>query len=61
MTADDAVQALRDAIRADLIAELQTYRDTLHLAENEEDGSAGAMDGNYLDGLDDAIRTLEAA
>ncbi len=61
MTADDAMQALRDAIRTDLIAELQTYRDTLHTAESDDDVSPGAMDGNYLDGLDDAIRTLEAA
>lgn len=61
MTADDAMHALRTAIRADLIAELQTYRDTLHTAEGDDDLAAGAMDGNYLDGLDDAIRTLEAA
>ena len=61
MTADDAMQALRDAIRADLIAEIQTYRDTLHLAESEDDETDGAMDGCYLDGLDDAIGRLEAA
>lgn len=61
MTANDAMQALRTAIRAELIAEVQTYRDTLHTAESDDDQTDGAMDGNYLDGLDDAIKCLEAA
>ncbi len=61
MTADDAMQALRTAIRAELIAELQAYRDTLHPAESDDDEAEGAMDQNYLDGMDDAIITLSGA
>lgn len=61
MTADDAVQALRDAIRADLLDELRTERARYCLATDDNTDDVYAMDGNYLDGFDDAITTLERA
>ena len=61
MTADDAMQALRDAIRADLIATLQAELDQLHPATGDDDDDYLAMDQNYLDGFGDAILALEKA
>lgn len=49
---EQLMNELRVAIRAELIAELRTYRGTLD-PDEESDG--------YLDGLDDAANHLEQA
>ena len=60
MTADDAMQALRTAIRAELLAELQAELAELRLVP-QEDEEAEVYRGHYLDGFADAVLTLERA
>jgi len=60
MTADDAMNALRTAIRDELLTQLRDELEALRAAP-QDDEEAELYHGHYLDGFGDAILTLEKA
>lgn len=55
----DAIRAeVREEVKTELVAVLDAWKATLHVAEGDEDDDPNAMDPCYMDGVDDAILTL---